>query len=253
MKRNIVFLTAITFPGQEYRSVPYEYGIKSWQKWCDKNDCDLFVLDKPLFEPDYCKPNFYRYWAFDLLEANEIEYDQVCLTDADCIIHPDCPNFFELTDHKYTVTVTEGSMDWVCRSLENYSQHMFKGNTFPLHKYFNAGFQVINKIHKPLLKEMQTFYADNRDLIIWMQTNFGVGTDQPLINHIVNLSDTEMKFLHYQFCMADLIRKEILDDNMTFTKILKGIYQFNAIPDNKNAEKTIYWMKRTYEELYEKN
>ena len=251
MKRNIVFLTAITFPGQEYRSVPYEYGIKSWQKWCDKNDCDLFVLDKPLFEPDYCKPNFYRYWAFDLLEANEIEYDQVCLTDADCIIHPNCPNFFELTDHKYTVTVTEGSMDWVCRSLENYSQHMFKGNTFPLHKYFNAGFQVINKIHKPLLKEMQTFYADNRDLIIWMQTNFGVGTDQPLINHIVNLSDTEMKFLHYQFCMADLIRKEILDDNMTFTKILKGIYQFNAIPDNKNAEKTIYWMKRTYEELYE--
>ena len=253
MKRNIVFLTAITFPGQEYRSVPYEYGIKSWQKWCDKNDCDLFVLDEPIFEPDYCKPNFYRYWAFDLLEANEIEYDQICLTDADCIIHPDCPNFFKLTDHKYTVTVTEGSMDWVCRSLENYSQHMFKGNTFPLHKYFNAGFQVINKIHKPLLKEMQTFYADNRDLIIWMQTNLGVGTDQPLINHIVNLSDTEMKFLHYQFCMADLIRKEILDDNMTFTKILKGIYQFNAIPDNKNAEKTIYWMKRTYEELYEKN
>ena len=60
-----------------------------------------------------------------------------------------------------------------------------------------------------------------------------------------------MKFLHYQYCMADLARKEILDDQLTFTKVLKGIYQFNAIPDNVNAEKTMYWMKRTYEELYE--
>ena len=57
MKRNIVFLTAITFPGQEQRSEPYKYGIKSWQHWCDKNDCDLFVLDEPIFEPEYCKPN----------------------------------------------------------------------------------------------------------------------------------------------------------------------------------------------------
>ena len=84
-----------------------------------------------------------------------------------------------------------------------------------------------------------------------MQKNYGVGTDQPLINYVVNLSGTKMKFLHYQFCMADLARKEILDDNMTFTKVLPGIYQFNAIPDNINAEKTMYWMKRTYEELYE--
>ena len=250
MKRNIIFLTAIKFPGQEYRSAPYEYGIKSWQHWCDKNDCDLFVLDEPIFEPDYCKPNFYRYWAFDLLEANGIEYDQICLTDADCIIHPDCPNFFELTDHKYTVTSTEGSMDWVCRSLENYGKHIFN-DTFPLHKYFNAGFQVINEVHKPILTELQTFYAENRDNILWMQNNYGVGTDQPLINYIVNLSGVDMKFLHYQFCMADLARKEILDAKMTFTKVLKGIYQFNAIPHNINAEKTMYWMKRTYEELYE--
>ena len=61
----------------------------------------------------------------------------------------------------------------------------------------------------------------------------------------------DMKFLHYQYCMADLARKEIFDDDMTFTKVLKGIYQFNAIPDNAGAKKTMYWMKRTYEELYE--
>tara|TARA_A100001201_G_C4055981_1_gene191150 strand:- start:122 stop:877 length:756 start_codon:yes stop_codon:yes gene_type:complete len=250
MKRNVVFLTAITFPGQEYRSAPYKYGIQSWAKWCDKNNCELFVLDEPIFPTEYCKPNFYRYWAFDLLDANDIEYDQICLTDADCIIHPDCPNFFELTDHKYAVTATEGSMDWVCRSLENYGKFVFE-KEFPLHRYFNAGFQVINKSHRDLINKFQQFYQDNRDLILHMQSTYAVGTDQPLINYIVNLSDTDVKYMHYQYCMADLARKEILDDEMTFTKILKGIYQFNAIPDNHNAEKTMYWMKRTYEELYE--
>lgn len=250
MKRNIVFLTAIKFPGQESRSAPYEYGIKSWKVWCSNNNCDLFVLDEPILEPSYCKPNFYRYWCFDLLEANNIEYDQICLTDADCIIHPECPNFFELTENKYTVTFTEGDMDWICRSLENYGYLVFN-KLFPLHRYFNAGFQVINKSHRKLLDDFKTFYEKNRNLILNMQSTYGVGTDQPLINYIVNLSDTEVKYLPYQFCMADLHRKEILDEDLTMCKVLKGIYQFNAIPDNKDANKTLYWMKKTYEYLYE--
>ena len=56
--------------------------------------------------------------------------------------------------------------------------------------------------------------------------------------------------LHYQFCMVDMVRKEILDEELTMTKIFPGIYQFNAIPDNSNADKTLYWMKKTYEHLY---
>ena len=43
---------------------------------------------------------------------------------------------------------------------------------------------------------------------------------------------------------------EILDEQLTFTKVLKGIYQFNAIPNNVNAEKTMYWMQKTYNHLY---
>ena len=62
MKRNIVFLTAIKFPGQEHRSEPYKYGIDSWKHWCNKNESELFVLDEPIFDSEYCKPNFYRYW-----------------------------------------------------------------------------------------------------------------------------------------------------------------------------------------------
>ena len=39
-----------------------------------------------------------RYYLFDILEANEVEYDQVLMVDADTIVHPECPNFFEMTE-----------------------------------------------------------------------------------------------------------------------------------------------------------
>ena len=59
-----------------------------------------------------------------------------------------------------------------------------------------------------------------------------------------------MKFLPYQYCMADLFNKGLLDEELTMTKAMKGIYQFNAIPDNDGADRTLYWMEKTYNHLY---
>lgn len=250
MSKNVVFMTAVKVPGTEHRSKPYEYGINSFKKWCDKNNCELVVLDEALYPNDVMRINYHRYYAFDILDNSGIDYDQILITDADAVIHPDCPNFFELTDRKYTVTHTDGSYDWVCRSLENYSKYVFGGKTFPLWNYFNAGFQVVNKEHRHLWDEVIKFYFENDELIKNMQETYHVGTDQPIVNFIVNLSEVETKILPYQYCMADLARKEILDENLTFTDVLPGIYQFNAIPDNHDASKTLYWMKKTYEHLY---
>ena len=251
--KNVVFMTAVKVPGMEDRSAPYEFGINSFKYWCDKNDCELIVLDELIHPNDVMRINYHRYYAFDILDNSGIDYDQILITDADAIIHPDTPNFFEMTDRKYTVTMTDGSYDWVCRSLENYSKHVFGGKTFPLWNYFNAGFQVVNKEHRHLWDELIQFYFNNKDLIKNMQENFCVGTDQPVINYIVNLSDVDMKFLPYQYCMADLFSKGLLDEELTMTKAMKGIYQFNAIPDNNGADRTFYWMEKTYKELYGSN
>ena len=232
------------------REVSYDLSIKSWQYWCDKNNCDLIILDELIHPHDVMKINFHRYYAFDILDNSGVEYDQILITDADAIIHPDCPNFFELTDNKYTVTMAGGSYDWICRSLENYSKFLFNNKTFPLWNYFNAGFQIVNKSHRYLWDKLIDTYFNNQESIRKMQDNFYVGTDQPIINFVVNLSNVETKFLPYQYCMADLHGKGILDEDLTFTKVLKGIYQYNAIPDNDGADRTLYWMKKTYDNLY---
>ena len=56
-----------------------------------------------------------RYYLFDILDANDIKYDQILSVDADTIVHPDCPNFFEMTEGKCvgftTRVVTIGSSE----------------------------------------------------------------------------------------------------------------------------------------------
>ena len=87
MNKNIVLMVACVIPGMENRSKPYKYGIDSWKIWCDKNECGFFVLDEPLFDNNDMKVNYHRYYCYELLEANNIKYDQILITDADSIIH----------------------------------------------------------------------------------------------------------------------------------------------------------------------
>ena len=88
------------------------------------------------------------------------------------------------------------------------------------------------------------------DAIKQMQETYHVGTDQPVINFFLNINNIDYKILPYEYNMQDMARKEILDNELTFTKI-GWVYHFNAIPNNHNAEQTMYWMKKTYKELYE--
>lgn len=249
--KNVVFMTAVVIPGMENRSRPYSYGINSWKRWCAKHEVELVICDELIHDNEVMKVNYHRYYAPQILKNSNIEYDQLLITDADSIIHPDTPNMFNLTDGKYTVTRSVGSYDWICRSMENYSKFVFDGYTFDIFKYFNAGFQIISKKHEYIWDQLIDFYFRNKELILYMQKNYGVGTDQPIINFLVHQSGEDLTYLPYEYCAADLHRLELLDEDLTFTKAFPGIYQFNAIPNNHNAEWTNYFMEKTYKHLYD--
>lgn len=243
-------MTAVKVASKESRSAPYKFGIESFKKWCDKRNYQLVVLEEPIFDPEVMKPNFFRYFCFDLLENQNIKYDKILLTDADAIIHPECPDFFELSDERLSVTHTDGSYDWVVRSMENYAYELFEGKTFDLWKYFNAGFLILNESHKSLLKSFTQFYLDNQQLIRHIQEKYKTGTDQPLINHFVhNVFNLPVNIFPYRFCMADLYNKNLLTENLLYTNI-EGIYQFNAIPNNIENKLTYNWMEKTFNKLY---
>lgn len=231
------------------RRAPYEYSIKSWKKWCEKNDAELFVLTDLLVDYNEMGLCWQRYYLFDILEANNIQYDQVLMVDADTIVHPDCPNVFEMTDRKLVGVHNDGSYDWVLRSLENYSHYVFEGFQSKWWNYIDCGFIIVNEEHKNFFKTVTDFYWENKDTLKQVEGLF-VGTDQTPFNILVEREGIELKLLPYEYNMIDLPRKELLGEDLLFTKV-GYIYQYNCIPNNKDSQATYYWMKKTYEYLYE--
>ena len=254
MSKNIIFLINIQHDkkfqgGGNTQTGMFKYSVKSWEAYSKRHDCNIFVLDEPLFDIEYMKPNWFKMYILDILEANEIDYDQVLYVDYDTIVTPDAPNIFELTDYKFTAVRNFGDMDWVCRSIENYSKHIFNGFKFPYYNYFNSGVMVFNKNHKPLFESIQKFYEENREQLIYMQNTYCVGNDQPVFNFFVNRDiPNDYKVLNYEWNMQDMMRFEVLNEQMLHTKY-GYVSHFNAgTPPSPQ-----YWIEKTYKYLYENN
>jgi hypothetical protein len=107
---------------------------------------------------------------------------------------------------------------------------------------------VMNKTHKPLFKSILDFYFANQKNILQMQNELGVGTDQPVINFFLNreVTDDGRKLLPYEFNMQDMMRLEVLGEDMLHTKY-GWIYHFNAgVKPSPGV-----WLEHTYRFLYD--
>ena len=232
------------------RRLPYKYSIESWKAWCNKNNCELFVMNDLLLPKEEMAICWQRYYLFDILDANEIDYDQILMVDADTIVHPECPNFFEMTDRKMCGVHNEGSYDWIIRSIENYGKYFFKGHVLDFWKYIDCGFVIVNETHRNFYMQVVDFYNENAKLLREVESKWHAGTDQTPVNFLIEKHQVDFKWLPYEFNMCDMTRKELFTDDLLFTK-WGWIYQYNSIPNNTEDKLTYYWMKKTYEYLYE--
>ena len=147
---NIVFIPNIDLGNN--RNTPYHYSIKSWRQWAKQyNDIKVIEWDEAIMDPNEFKITLQRYWVHDILKHNKVKYEQVLVVDADTIIHPNCPNFFNETKDKFGVTINNGCYEWVTRSIKQWGDNLFKNEPkVKPWKYFNGGFQITNKKHIPL-------------------------------------------------------------------------------------------------------
>jgi len=248
--KNIILLINIKNPNRPDRDQMYNLSIESWKRWALKNDCEVLVLEEPVVPISEMTPIVQRHYVFQLL--GDEEFDQILMVDADTIVHPNCPNFFELTDHQFCAVHNDGDYDWLCRSVENYEYEFYgtdKVDQKWVWKYFNTGFMITNKNFQFLHERVIDFYWANQMKVQGLQKKWGVGTDQPLLNMIIRHSDdVKVKLLPYIFNMQDLQRKNILDERILFTEI-EGVYHFNAIPNSPHSSN--YWINKTFNYLWE--
>jgi len=245
MSKNIIFLINIIHDDRS-RNQGYQWSINSWKKYAEKYNHEVFVLDEKLFDSSFMKPQWFKIFILDLLEANKIDYEQVLYVDADTIVHPSAPDIFQITSNKFCAVRNYGSMDWVLRSMENYSKFLFENFSFPFYKYFNSGVMVFNKKHVSFFKDLQIFYNKNRNNIIHIQNTYGVGNDQPVLNFFVNkyLQD-DYNVLPYEWNMQDMTRFELLTNDFLHTRY-GFISHYNAgVKPNPGV-----WLEKTYKYLY---
>ena len=205
--KNIVFIPNINLG--DGRSESYNYSIQSWKHFCDKYDCKLLILDELLFPIEHMKVTWQRFYLFDLLK--DVDYDQILMVDADTIVHPDCPNFFEMTNHEYSAVVNNGSFEWVKRSVDQYSELMFDNKVpFKLWEYINCGFQIVNKKHKPFFDYVKNYYNSKQDLIRNSIEKVKAGTDQTIINFLLREQNIKINYLPIAYNLQDLHSKQLL-------------------------------------------
>ena len=258
---NIVFIPNIDLgksqERQESNTQVYQYSIDSWKSWCDKNDCELLVWEDLLYPIDYMKITWQRYYLFDILDGNNIDYDQVLMVDADTIVHTDCPNFFEETEGKYCGVMNNGDYEWVLRSIRGFGDKLFDGMRIHPWTYINGGFQILNSKHKEFFETMKSYYLENESKIQQTIDEVKASTDQTILNYMLVKNNVDVKILPECYNLVDMVRKNLLytDERCWWTDELHflragWVYHFNAIPVNSLSRHTSYWMERTYKELY---
>ena len=254
--KNVIFIPNIDLG--DGRNKCYQYSVDSWSHFAKKHDCELLVWEDLLCPVEQMKITWQRYYMFDILDSNNIDYDQILMVDADTIVHPNCPNFFELTNNQYSVVKNNGSFEWTRRSMDGFSKLLFDGNVpFDVWDYFNCGFQIVNKSHRKFYEFVKKYYETNRLQVQSAIEQVRAGTDQTLLNFLVRQQGIQLNYLPIEYNLQDLYSKQLLyihdncwwPDELIFENC-GWVFHFNAIPQNPKGRDANYWLERTYKEFY---
>ena len=217
MSKNVVFWVGVKneqysekYGGWEWMDI----SRKTWEYWCKKHDVVFFPFEKPIND------NLVNYrinwqksiYCFDLLDEAGIDYDQIFLADATCMVKWDMPNVFELTDNKFTAWRETDNLNWVYEGIQGYKD-IFGGYDLDISKYFNSGFVIINKSHEPLLKKFKEKYLSQSEDFLHLQKTVKRGTCQPPLNYIMHMINVDINYAPPSWNVSHLPRKELLNHN----------------------------------------
>ncbi|WP_299414163.1 glycosyltransferase [Acaryochloris sp. IP29b_bin.148] len=108
-------------------------------------------------------PKLEKFQIYEFLN----HYDRILYLDSDMVIHPDCPNLFNLVDANQLGVVCESS-PYFNRDQVFEEACRYGGVSYPGHSndWFNSGMMVISQTHQPLFTwpdKIKSFPARNLD------------------------------------------------------------------------------------------
>ena len=173
---------------------------------------------------------------------------------------PQCPNFFELTDNKFTGWCDTDNMRWIYDSIQGYKS-FFNNFNFDQDKYINSGFIIFNEDHKDFFESFKELYYNNVDTFCELQDNIvKKGTEQTPLNYWLQIKEIDVnRTLPIAFKLTHMHRKDLFhhnwqldnteyEDKTPFFIKYGYIAIFNGIP--KNQRPSI--MEQTYNIIKDK-
>lgn len=244
-QQDVVFITAIDYP----RKMAYgEFSFKTWEWWCRKNSVRCFILRENHIAPGIDKPTWLRYSLFSVLENAGIQYNRVAMVDGDTMVRWDCPNFFKLSEDKLCAVPDNKYPRWVSKSISGY-RHLFPRFDLKVEEYFNAGFLIVGKKHRPLFQDILDFYRRHKDYLDGLERRLRRGTDQTPLNFMVRKNGCAVKLLPEAYNLLHFIpfrydHRWLIDRFPIDSFINRGyIWHFNGL--RKSLNRRI--MQRTWE------
>ena len=255
--KNIIFLIAVKNKDFEKKYGGFgwfEYAIKSWTYWCERNNAELVIYETPN-NPNIKEHRItWQRWfdVFDILDKTGIEYDKVFMNDANSIVRWDCPNFFEFIegDDRIAGFKDIDNLNWIYESVQGY-KNLFNGFNFNINRYVNSNI-IFNKTHKSFFKDFEKFYYDNYDELVKLQD--GVvkkGTDQTPLNYFIQVNNMDVNTsIPWIYNVTHPHRKQLfshnwqLDEDKTpFFKKYVYHWKFSGMPKDQRTN----LMKQTWD------
>ncbi len=247
--KNVIWWVGIVNPEhkEKYGGYDYfEYSKKTWEYWSKKNDCHFVHFDKPI-ENDLFKyrVNWQKIiYVFDEMERRGIDYDQICLVDSSCMVRWDTPNFFNLTEHKFTGWRDFDNLKWIYDSVQGYKP-FFNNFKLDLINYINSGFIIFNKNHKELINGFKKLYLTNTSEFCKLQDEVvKKGTEQTPLNYWLQINNVDVKTdLPMSYKLTHMHRSDLFQHNWQLNEdktpyFIKYGYNwiFNGIPKNQRSQ-----------------
>jgi hypothetical protein len=248
MKQNVIFWVGVknSDHNDKYDNFEYfEYSKATWQHFCKRFNCKFVEFNEPIQSDlkEY-RINWQKaIYVFDILDALEIEYDQIALVDSTCMYKWNAPNFFNLTNHKFTAWRDTDNMNWIYQSIQGYKD--FFGIELDITKYVNSGFMIFNSTHKPFFESFKCLYEDNKEYFIDSQDHrVRKGNEQTPLNYWLQVNDIELNIdLPIAYKLTHMPRKELFSynwqlniDPMPFFIKYGYNWIFNGFPKDQRSQ-----------------
>jgi len=210
--------------------------IDFWKKWCNKYNIDLYVIKQKIFPFEEVPPHIQKLYVYQILESQQIKFDQCLLADWDTFPMPNAKNVFEYTNNKFSICLDYGWATGLIKSIDFMSQ-FFNHRNVNWDNYFNSGFFVFNVNHKNIFEECIKFCITYSDIQKKNPELFH--GDQTVLNYVVH-ENTPTTILPRSFMVHDyylqIFLKNYTDHNGNYVDSQQYMNNINFIHMTNDAE-----------------